>query len=383
MVEETAQVLLEWTERQNLHLAFLLWPLSSDPPSPQRTAAGFLLLMCFASSSHQRADSTSYYSCSSFRALPLCKQALLHHLLPPSAHSCVLRRELGERAGWGQFCPPPCLAVCGRTPLHPNGLDWWKKPARQSVQQGPWATFLTCFTLLPPWAKGEAALDPLCLQACGTRSHHANSLAGAMEAVPTPTTHRRLLSRLPGGAGGAFSPAVCFELHTPANCKVPYLESSRSPERLLRGPQPRQVKQPSWAADSPGPGGTSALSLKGFPPGRREQAVMGQSQPYNSPRQCGWDSSTHHPVPTGAAEWVPSRDIWLAECQQGGPSDGRPTMNAHTSLLSTRQAPKPGHAWSLARENLSRHPGKTPEQRWVPPNAAPPSRVIACDGGTF
>lgn len=127
---------------------------------------------------------------------------------------------------------------------------------------------------IPPLAKGEAALDPVCLQVGGTCSHHAHSpWSRSHGGVSTPSTHHRPLSRLPGCSkearvgrrGGAFSPTLCFEVCTPASCKVPYLESSRSPKRLPGGPCPQQVKKPSWKANSPRAWQDSSAVLEGLP----------------------------------------------------------------------------------------------------------------------
>lgn len=68
-------------------------------------------------------------------------------------------------SGMGAFLPVlPLASLRADEPLC-TAMAWQaeKNPARQPVQQGPRAAFLTCFTLSPPLrGQKEAALDPLC-----------------------------------------------------------------------------------------------------------------------------------------------------------------------------------------------------------------------------
>lgn len=187
-------------------------------------------------------------------------------------------------SGMGAFLPVlPLASLRANEPLC-TAMAWQaeKKPRKAARAAGSPGSISDLLHLVPstPWAKGGSSRPSLPFRLVAlAATPQTPRRAEAMGAVPAPSTHRRPLSQLPGGAGGALSPAVCFELRTPASCKVPYLESSRSPERLPGGPHPRQVKRPSRAAISSGPGGTPALSLRGFPPRRGEQVVTRQSQP--------------------------------------------------------------------------------------------------------
>lgn len=200
---------------------------------------------------------------------------------------------------------PPSLAACRQTPLHCQGLA-----GRKNHLQGS-----PCSTLTPqrfPRHKQQLCLlstslrsvpalgtvsDPEPTSPCSLHSSAGKRRGSSRPCLSSGLRHSqppckllaeqklRRPSLLPAPTAGRYLGCqVAWGEHSAPRCVLNCTHQPAAKSLIWRvqgalrgspwGPHPQEVKRPGWAANSPGPSGTPALSLKGFPPGRRDSSAV-------------------------------------------------------------------------------------------------------------